>query len=191
MESKFKVGDRVYSDEYDNNGVIQSIHKDEPNNQYGFEVLFSFGNVWHVHEADDLSHYGQTVADLNVKAGDVVECVEWCGDLHNKGDVVTYGDECISRGAGLWRIISRASDTQWNPCEPDYTPQDSHEVSYYMGVATHWREVVAVEVDVDEPVYFDGSHLQYLTPKRNATLRGKALNGKPVGQWVIDMDERA
>ena len=134
---------------------------------------------------------GQTLQDLNVKAGDVVECVEWIGDTYKAGDVVTYGDVWMSHAAGLWRIITRASDPQWLPCPSDYTSQDNHEVTYHMGVPTHYYVNGPVVVDVEKRVYFEISDnmgcIYYHSA--NATLRGQTYDGKPVGQWVIDMDK--
>ena len=205
MENKFKVGDRVVvqSDEHHKRhiGAIGTVK--DVWGEVSCQVVIDNqddGFDWHFSD-DDLSHYGQTLADLNVKAGDVVEMVGGlysghqykasdCGkliDMNSDGEEhYGYWDRYNS---GLFRIISRASDApQWKVCEPDYTPQDNHEVSYHMGVATHWREVEAKEVDVERRVNVDREFDMYVTQNANATLRGKTLNGKPVGQWVIDMD---
>ena len=192
--TKFKVGDRVvgtdkcYSHRQGETGTVTELGNDG--------VWVNWGS-WDIQLSDfhQITHYGQTLADLDVRPGDVVECVKtgnqttvthfsggaWFGD----GDLPQYPYS----GDPVFRIVSRAAD-EWSLCPDDYVTQDDHECTYHKGVPVAYR-VIEVVKDVDKRVRWDGGYLVTGVCSDNATLRGQTRNGKPVGQWVIDMDGEA
>lgn len=193
--SKFKVGDLVVkkSGEAFSNGENVVTVKETVGEYVFFEETNS-----HIGQTV-LDHYGQTLAELNVKAGDVVE---FLSDLVGNSKYTILDNMCLRSdlcvcidyrspwdSCNKFRIITRAtSQTHWLPCPPDYKPQDNHEVTCHMGVPTHYYVTEPVLVDVEKRVRFDGRDISRLSNHHNATLRGQTRDGKPVGQWTIDMD---
>jgi len=84
-------------------------------------------------------------------------------------------------------------ENPWLECPEGYTEADNHEVSYFMGDPTHYREVEPEVESVEERVMFDldghGIIVGHEELGGNATIKGQMLEGKPVGQWVITVDE--
>lgn len=176
------------------------------NNCYQIDGTFGSGGVEELNVKRCLEDdKGQTLSDLNVKEGDVVECVESKGGSYTYEGTIntvnknlgTKNDDPNNKGGfmpdnpHLWRILSRASD-KWITEEPATT--DGYDVSYYMGVAIAWRkqpepepviEVVKRRVRVCDDGFIVNE------PKcsgPNATLKGVTKDGKPVGMWTIQMD---
>ena len=186
-QNKFKVGDRVVGTNrgyHRRIGALGVVHKVDSD---GYWVNWDSGDIV-FSEHDAITHYGPTLEELNVKAGDVVECVKmgvdrYCYPIDMTRTISERGSWCgmyPNLCKGLFRIISRAAD-KWTVCEADYTEQDNHEVSYHMGVPVAWREVADKIMTCEEPCVIGGE--AYIA-------KGKTLNGKPVGQWIINMDEQ-
>lgn len=200
-ERKFKVGDRVVvknSDYYKRHigsvGTVVDTCMDTANvvidgQDDGFDWHFTFSN---------LTHYGKTLAELNVKAGDVVSPTEvYTAPITIGKEYRMVGNDGFKNDNGnvYWphmskfRIVSRAEE--WTICPANYTPQDNHDVTYHMGLPVSYRLADVPLVDVEKRVQLElGIHMDCMFyHDTNATLRGQTRNGKPVGQWVIDVDE--
>ena len=116
----FKVGDKVKSEMHNDTGVIQKIYNDAPDNQYGYEILFTCGNEWHIHNPTDLTPYivpiGYTgkLKYMDLQEGDVVRHTKCNNDLYtlNNGYV---GAVTIESSNDDYTLISRASETpKWS-----------------------------------------------------------------------------
>ena len=162
-------------------------------------------NVGNLHYISDLElvaePVGKTLEELEVKEGDIVRLLAIDKDCDNSqvGETLTidergyavnavnaYTPSCDKEFGRTYELVSRAADKTkegWTLATPDYTPQDNHEVSYRMGVATHWREAVTIAQRVyvgdGKSVYISGTDV---LSNYNATA---TLNGKT---WTIELD---
>jgi hypothetical protein len=131
-----------------------------------------------------------------VKVGDIINVKgdpDWNGSLVTEinwgGPYPVYFTHPLQgEGAETFdgvTVVSRAADNTkegWTLASPDYTPQDNHEVSYCMGVATHWREVsVRLKVTYHPNGIFNATDCRVNPEKNNATA---TLNGKT---WTIEL----
>lgn len=197
-ERKFKVGDRVVGTEHHYPHRLGKLGTVCPSENGGLWVTWDDRGTSHFVLEEEITHYGQTLKDLNVKPGDVVSPTEvFCAPITVGKEYTIVRNNAFENDIGniAWpikskfRIISRAAD-EWTLCPTDYVEETGHECTYHMGVPVAYRVVEVPLVDVERRVHLEMDEnmgcMFYHDP--NATLRGQTRNGKPVGQWVIDMD---
>lgn len=138
-----------------------------------------------------------TLAELNVKPGDVVECVEWWGGYYNKGQnypvVDGFGAPSLSIGTkdicGRWRIVSRAPEKPklWR----DMTPEEKGALllAHHEGKVIEWTGHFGSEFDMDStrgtPVW-SATHAYRIKPKPK--VETVTMYGSPSKhiQWCLE-----